>query len=158
MDAEYVDPAVFGERKEVDSFAAVLSRLSVLFAAKDAVISSLRAEIDSLKAEGERTQMRLVACGVVALSDTFASLESTLAKLAPEYRSASVDDVVRTVRALIDTRAALDVAREEAAVVRAALNDGIGKYNGIDLDCWCAKYDARQASEVHPKVVRIGTT
>lgn len=51
MDAEYLDPAVFGDRIGAESFDAAMSRLSHHFAAKDAEIAKLRAEADALRSD-----------------------------------------------------------------------------------------------------------
>jgi hypothetical protein len=70
----------------------------------------LLVEIDRLRAELEREQMRLAACGVVAMANT----PDTAAKardILPEYRSASCDDVARVVDENIKLRAAIERVR-----------------------------------------------
>jgi hypothetical protein len=67
-------------------------------------------EIDRLRAGLEREQMRLAACGVVAMANT----PDTAAKardILPQYRSASCDDVARVVDENIKLRAAIDRVR-----------------------------------------------
>ncbi len=67
-------------------------------------------EIDRLRAELEREQMRLAACGVVAMANT----PDTAAKardILPEYRSASCDDVARAVDENMKLRAAIERVR-----------------------------------------------
>ena len=67
-------------------------------------------EIDRLRAELEREQMRLAACGVVAMANT--SDTATKARdILPEYRSASCDDVARVVDENMKLRAAIDRVR-----------------------------------------------
>lgn len=76
-----------------------------------AEIARLRGELDAAQTECELWRMRLVACGVAATSDTPESLDRMLAETADDYRSATLDDVVRTVRALIAVRAELELER-----------------------------------------------
>jgi hypothetical protein len=67
-------------------------------------------EIDRLRAGLEREQMRLAACGVVAMANT----PDTAAKardILPEYRSASCDDVARMVDENMKLRADIDRVR-----------------------------------------------
>jgi chromosome segregation ATPase len=71
---------------------------------------SLRTTIDRLRDELEREQMRLAACGVVAMANT----PDTAAKardILPEYRSASCDDVARIVDENMKLRAAIERVR-----------------------------------------------
>jgi hypothetical protein len=68
------------------------------------------AEYQKLLTELEREQMRLAACGVVAMANT----PDTAAKardILPEYRSASCDDVARMVDENMKLRAAIDRVR-----------------------------------------------
>ena len=70
----------------------------------------LLAEIDRVRAELEREQMRLAACSVVAMANT----PDTAAKardILPEYRSASCDDVARMVDENMKLRAAIERVR-----------------------------------------------
>lgn len=62
------------------------------------------AEVEALRAELERERMRLAACGVVALADTPESA-ARARDMHADYRSASCDDVARTVDALMALRA-----------------------------------------------------
>lgn len=116
--ARYVDPR---DAEIARLRAAVLARSEDLSAAMartnglEEANRTLRAELDAAKAEVERERMRLVACGVIALSDTPESLDERLSNLSADYRSASLDDVTRTVRALIAARAALAKEREAIA-------------------------------------------
>jgi hypothetical protein len=67
-------------------------------------------EIDRLRAGLEREQMRLAACGVVAMANT----PDTAAKardILPEYRSASCDDVARVVDENMKLHAAIERVR-----------------------------------------------
>ena len=62
------------------------------------------AEVEALRADLERERMRLAACGVVAMADTPDSA-ARARDMHPDYRSASCDDVARTVNALMALRA-----------------------------------------------------
>lgn len=61
-------------------------------------------ELSSLRADLERVSMQLVACGVVAMSDTPDSAKKARA-MHPDYESASCDDVKRRVDECIALRA-----------------------------------------------------
>ena len=68
---------------------------------------SLRTTVDQLRIELLQEQMRLAACGVVAMANT----PDTAAKarnILPEYRSASCDDVARVVDENMKLHAAID--------------------------------------------------
>jgi hypothetical protein len=62
--------------------------------------------IAELEAELERERLRLAACGVVALADTPESAAKAR-DMHPDYRSASLDDVIRQSDALMTARALL---------------------------------------------------
>jgi hypothetical protein len=64
-------------------------------------------DIATLRADLERERMRLVACGVVAMSDTPESAAKAR-DMHPDYRSASCDDVARRVDECIALRAQRD--------------------------------------------------
>jgi hypothetical protein len=71
---------------------------------------SLRTTVDQLRIELLQEQMRLAACGVVAMANT----PDTAAKarnILPEYRSASCDDVARVVDENMKLRAAIERVR-----------------------------------------------
>jgi len=71
---------------------------------------SLRASIDRLRDELEREQMRLAACGVVAMANT----PDTAAKardILPDYQSASFHGVTHIVDENMKLRAAIDRVR-----------------------------------------------
>lgn len=130
--------------------------VSALNAAHDSSIARLRAELDAAKAETERERMRLVACGVVALSDTPESMDAQLSKIASDYRSASLDDVTRTVRALISARAALAKEREacdewrtlyaDAVDPRKVRSDPYGAQQNANAQRLAMMHDARRAA------------
>lgn len=63
--------------------------------------AELRGYIEALEAELERERLRLAACGVVAMADTPESAAKAR-DIHPDYRSASLDDVIRQVDALIE--------------------------------------------------------
>lgn len=112
--------------------AAELLRLSVMEAERDHLANRLSvaeelaaqyaAKCDLLNAELERERMRLTACGVVACSDTPASAAVARA-MAPEYRSASCDDVARRVDECIRLRAERDALLADAERYRALRDD-----------------------------------
>jgi len=68
-------------------------------------------EIERLRADLEREQLRLAACGVVALANTPESAAKAR-QMHDDYRSASCDDVVRAVDREMALRAALVAAME----------------------------------------------
>lgn len=78
-----------------------------------------QAENDRLRAELETERMRLAACGVVALADTPESAAKAR-QMAPEYRSASLDDVERRVDECIRLR---DENRKLRTVMVAAAEE-----------------------------------
>lgn len=63
---------------------------------KTATPEQLRARVAELEAQIETERMRLAACGVVALANTRKSAAKAREML-PEYRSASLEDVIRAV-------------------------------------------------------------
>jgi len=63
------------------------------------------AQLLSLKKELERERLRLAACGVVAMADTPESAAKAR-DICPDFWSASLDDVIRQVDALMEARAA----------------------------------------------------
>lgn len=69
-----------------------------------AELRRLHAENEGLRAELEREQMRLAACGVVAMSDTPESAGKAR-DMHPDYRSASCEDVARRVDECMHLRA-----------------------------------------------------
>ncbi len=69
--------------------------------------------ISQLKNQLETERMRLVACGVIAMSNTNDSLSKVL-DMHDDYKSASLNDVERAVRAEIRLR-------EENALLRQVL-------------------------------------
>jgi hypothetical protein len=68
-------------------------------------------EIERLRADLEREQLRLAACGVVALANTPESAAKAR-QMHDDYRSASCDDVARAVDREMALRAALVAAME----------------------------------------------
>lgn len=63
------------------------------------------AQLLSLEKELERERLRLAACGVVAMADTPESAAKAR-DICPDFWSASLDDVIRQVDALMEARAA----------------------------------------------------
>lgn len=68
-------------------------------------------DYDQLKAENERLQMQLVACGVIALANTPESA-CEARKMHPDYMSASCSDVANAVDREMELRTQLAEARE----------------------------------------------
>lgn len=110
-----VDEAPFGDWFECwnsveDAKAACQAEYSRRLA--DAIDSALAQpeptddRVGQLEAELERERLRLAACGVVAMADTPESAAKAR-DMSPEYHSASLDDVIRQIDALMELRAAL---------------------------------------------------
>jgi hypothetical protein len=78
-----------------------------------ALITTLRADNARLSDELETERMRLVACGVVAMSNTTESAAKNR-DMHPSYRSASCDDVALAVNREMALRA--EVERLRAAI------------------------------------------
>lgn len=78
---------------------------------EEALLSEAADEIDRLRADAEREQLRLAACGVVALANTPESAAKAR-QMHDDYRSASCDDVARAVDREMALRAALVAAME----------------------------------------------
>jgi len=78
---------------------------------EEALLSEAADEIERLRADLEREQLRLAACGVVALANTPESAAKAR-QMHDDYRSASCDDVVRAVDREMALRAALVAAME----------------------------------------------
>lgn len=70
-------------------------------------------EFDLAAGDVERLRMQLVACGVVALSNTPESAASAR-DMHPEYMSASCADVMRAVDREMALRAELEACRKDA--------------------------------------------
>ena len=68
-------------------------------------------QLGKLKDELETERMRLAACGVVAMSDTWESIAKSRNTL-PEYNSASCEDVARRVEEVIRLREDVATLRE----------------------------------------------
>ena len=78
---------------------------------EEALLSEAADEIERLRADLEREQLRLAACGVVALANTPESAAKAR-QMHDDYRSASCDDVARAVDREMALRAALVAAME----------------------------------------------
>ena len=89
------------------------------------MIAALFAERNALRDELERERMRLAACGVAAMANTRETAADARA-CAPEYRSASFDDVCRIVdseMSLRDRIAELEAASKPADLDLRERND-----------------------------------
>lgn len=80
-------------------------------------------EILKLRAELEREQIRLAACGVVAMSDTPDSAQKARA-MHPDYKSASCDEVARRVDECMALRAEVESLRAQLEAIGAG---GVGQ-------------------------------
>ena len=78
------------------------------------LFSSAKTAVETLTRELDRERMRLVACGIVALSDTPESAAKAR-DMHPDYRSASCDDVARRVDECMTLRAELTAAKARLA-------------------------------------------
>ena len=78
---------------------------------EEALLSEAADEIERLRADLEREQLRLAACGVVALANTPESAAKAR-QMHDDYRSASCDGVARAVDREMALRAALVAAME----------------------------------------------
>lgn len=76
----------------------------------------LIAEIERLRAEEERLRMQLVACGVVAMSNTPESAAKSR-DMHPDYMSASCQDVIR----IVDKEMASRADAERFSIIRAMM-------------------------------------
>jgi DUF917 family protein len=100
-------PWVYDEIVEMEEEIERLDKAIVTLLADN---DSLRTTIDQLRIELLREQMRLAACGVVAMANT----PDTAAKarnILPEYHSDSCDEVARVVDENMKLRAAIDRVR-----------------------------------------------
>ena len=105
----------------LETFAKVCARLDIDTEAarkqpgkpSDVLIGAIDAEQDALKVALECERMRVVACGVVACSDTPKSA-AVARDMLPVYRSASCDDVARRVDECIRLRAERDALLADA--------------------------------------------
>lgn len=97
-----------------------------------AFAEKVAAERDSLREQLEAERMRLVACGVVAMSDTPESAAKSR-EMHPEYRSASLGDVERTVDQLMALRERLGDAER---VMRMSCRHP----DASDSACDCCQY------------------
>ena len=95
--------------------------------AQDKKIRKQAAEIERLRADLEREQLRLSACGVIALSNTPESAAKAR-QIHDDYKSASCDDVARAVDREMALRAERDdindrlrSADTESSALRGAL-------------------------------------
>ena len=107
-------------------------------------------EVAELKAELERERIRLAACGVVAKADTPESAKEAR-DMHPDYHSASLDDVISMVDALMAERAKQAGSREvaEPAPVAGGLVERVARaihtrVATVEVELW--KPEARAAS------------
>jgi len=131
--------AVEAERDALlETFAKVCARLDIDPEAarkqpgkpSDVLIGAIDAEQDALKVALECERMRVVACGVVACSDTPKSA-AVARDMLPVYRSESCDDVARRVDECISLRAERDALRADAERWRSLYARAINEANGL---------------------------
>jgi|688.fasta_scaffold265311_4 hypothetical protein len=116
---------------EVEELATLLRTMPLGMDAVDTIkdndtlnrAATLLESIPTLKAELEREQIRLAACGVVAMADTPESATMTL-DIHPDYHSASLDDVIRMVDSLMECRAAQSEEKSAYTRYKLYLPDG----------------------------------
>ncbi len=114
----------------LETFAKVCTRLDIDTEAarkqpgkpSDVLIGAIDAEQEALKVALECERMRVVACGVVACSDTPKSA-AVARDMLPVYRSASCDDVARRVDECISLRAERDALLADAERYRWLRNN-----------------------------------
>jgi len=94
------------------------------------------AQLLSLEKELERERLRLAACGVVAMADTPESAAKAR-DIRPDFWSASLDDVIRQVDALMEARAAQPPAPAPVAVP-VAVSERLPGEGDCDAEgmCW----------------------
>lgn len=109
--------------EELHSKAEIAEEL----AARDMRIAELTADL-------EREEIRLAACGVVAMADTSESA-AKVRVMRPDYRSAACDDVARRVDECIALRAYVTELREVLEIARNGINwyiENSEEANGCD--------------------------
>lgn len=115
-------------------------------------------ELAAARAELEVERMRLAACGVVAMSNTPESAAKAREML-PEYRSGSLDDVIRAVDSEMDLRDQLAAEQAKNVGLREALDNHSGNYKLSKEEC--AKINAlldppSDTSELEAYVIKAG--
>lgn len=63
----------------------------------ESVLARAATEIEQLRADLEKEQMRLAACSVVALANTEETAKKARDSIHPDYRSAAMNDVANAV-------------------------------------------------------------
>ena len=122
----------------LETFAKVCTRLDIDTEAarkqpgkpSDVLIGAIDAEQEALKVALECERMRVVACGVVACSDTPKSA-AVARDMLPVYRSASCDDVARRVDECISLRAERDALHADSERWRSLYARAINEANGL---------------------------
>jgi len=104
---EEMDPEVHGWRRcfKPDEFGETIRAALARFGRP--AIEPVDDRIAELEAELERERLRLAACGVVAMADTPESA-SKARDIHQDFWSASLDDVIRQVDALMALRLAIE--------------------------------------------------
>ena len=95
---------------EIDRLRAAVQHESDCVEAANHRAAQYMQERDEARAELERERMRLVACGVVAMSNTPESAARNR-EMHADYRSASCDDVASAVDREMALRAEVDALR-----------------------------------------------
>lgn len=87
--------------------------------ASDRTVAELRDQLAATKRELEREQLRLAACGVVALADTPESAKQAR-NMHPDYMSGSCNSVARRVDECMDLRKRLAAEKKESETLGTA--------------------------------------
>ena len=90
-------------------------------------------EIERLREELEIERMRLAACGAVALANTPETAKQAR-HMQDNYRSASLDDVIRAVDAEMELRAENQRLREIEKTAREFVSDSYRPYPKHDAE------------------------
>ncbi len=106
-------------------------------------------DLAALRADLERERLRLAACGVVALADTPQSA-ATAREMHPDYRSGSLEDVIRRVDECIALRAQLAAVTDERDLAAAAVESRTAQRDAAraELAAMTAQRDAAHAEGV----------
>jgi len=92
-------------------------KLATDFRMVSSIITEKDAAVEQLKAELEKERMRLVACGVIAMSNTTRTLNEAI-DMHDDYKSASARDVERAVRTEIRQREEIQQLKAELEKVQ----------------------------------------
>jgi len=109
-------------------------------------------EVAELRAELERERIRLAACGVVAKADTPESAKKAR-DMHPDYHSASLDDVISMVDALMAERARQ--ARSQEVAEPAPVAGGLMERGKLAIDIALYDEDDHQWNESRAAILEV---